>query len=292
MLGLITVPTGGLYFNRFYNFLMVPRPDLALRHVLGSSTFDSLTGKPPLASSAEQEAKTYLERGGILTTRGIGYAMNATGATLIADTRKWMMWPTPTPPSLTTGSIIDGLRHVGPERVRPAIFRPEVNLTSAYSITGILSGHWLPNEVALEHAAQSELFAFNGFGLKQDDPQAWLEWYGPDPGASSGLVYRGRLPAYESQSLGKDGVEVIFRPVLRTPDGSGRRLVLVVRGPDFMSSREFKGWPNPLGCENWIFGDHHVRLNRPGLYNIEVTGTAFWPLRSSTVSYSFTLKSN
>jgi len=296
---LVLMPAGQPYFNRLYNALMIPPADLSLRHITGSPLVETMSERVQFQDSGAEPAQIFLARGSYLTTPGIGYALNATGVTMIAGARKWITWPTLASPAFTTSVALENLEHVDSDNVHFVPFWPSEHLFSAYSITGSLSNHWLPAEVALIHAGQRELFApvVRQSG-KRRSPQIWLEWFDPRNGEQvfakgagtpidsgvlddrGALVHRGVAEIHVGDRL-------VLRPVLHTPDGNGYRVALGVRGPQFHTHQDFFGPPRPLGGDSWIYGDSIVIPSQPGEYTIEIVGTAVWPNQEHVVRYHF-----
>lgn len=292
------------YLHRFFNAVMVPADDLTMRHVVGSPAIAALAAQPRPTGLRRLPAPVLVERGAILTTPGIGYAMNATGATLITGTRKWMTWPTVTPPSLTAAEALEDIHYIEPSQVRPIPFEATSNLFSPLSMTGYISGHWLPLEFALEHAAQKELSAArNPTPTPKRAPVIWLEWFNPrdnrhfiatgaDDIMASQREDRGGLndPANEQVFLSGDTLRL--RPAMRTLDGDGARLTLIVKTPTISSQHEFIDRANPLGGDKRQYGEAQIRLAEPGRYTVEVTGHILWPERIFTARYYFIVRAN
>lgn len=300
LFALVVVPASARYYNRLFSILMVPANDLAMEHVMRSVTAESLAMKPRLSALSENPEQVLRERGSILTSPGIGYALNATGATLLAGTRKWMIWPTDTPPSLTATTALENLRHIEPGQAEATPFPPLTSLFSPSSQTGYLSTHWLSNEVALEHAAQGELFTPQAVtDAKPRLPQIWLEWFSPRDHqqfmatgyqvsvASRATEERGRLDSGTGNQLIQAEDLLSLRPVMRTLDGNGWLLGVTITGPGFYAQREFAGRPSPLGGENWIIGDHQIRIRQPGRYTVTLSGKVCWPGQTFFARYYF-----
>ena len=248
-----------------------------------------------------------IERDGTLATPGIGYVLNSTGSTRIAGTRKWMTWPTTTSPSANTNVALENLRLVNREYIHEAPYWSVPALFSAHSITAYLSGHWLANEVALEHAAQNELFKPQTTSVaRQRMPQIWLEWFSPRNNrqfyaqiAATGstvkpltLEDRGRMENGTGDQRLKLGDALTLRPVMRTLAGNGLRLALSVRSPGGEFHQSFTGHPSPRGGDSWIFGDHTIPLKLSGGYTVHITGTTLWPAQTFNVRYQFVVQSD
>ena len=299
---LLIVPPSGKYFNRFFNFAMTPPDDLAMRHVIAATATLAVGEKIPLTEAGDRREALLVARGGLLTTPGIGYVLNATGTTLIAGARARMTWPTVSPPSTNTGQALENLLYVDRARIRDLPFWPVPALFTPGSQTGYLSQHWLGSEVALEHAAQNELFAAAVRARPAEAthaPQIWLEWSSfrdqtPIAAKGAGLAGefialddRGRLDTGAGNQLIKAGDRLALRSRMRTPDGNGWRVTLEVRGPGISTHRESTGVPTPLGGAGWINGDDRIELQQPGEYTVEIAGTTLWPVQTCTVRYHF-----
>ena len=301
----VTLPAHSWYFNRLHNILMVPPDDLAMRHVTQLPALNLLKTAQSLSASPDQLSATLLERGNLLATPGIGYVLNATGQTFLSAARKWMIWPNITPPSQTASGALEGLKNIASQSVHNTPFWVTDRLYTPGSITGHVSQHWLPYAVALEHAAQDELFnrpVVTESNLRA--PQIWLEWSdASDPthffangarvSVDSGFPQdRGRLgDGTENQRI-KMGDRLTVRPVMRAPDGNGLRVAITIQGPEFQSYRAFIGRPSPLGGENWSFGDHLIQLRQPGKYTVDIVGTTLWPSQFFIVRYHFVVQSS
>jgi hypothetical protein len=303
LLALTVIPPGGPSFNRLFNALMVPPDDLAMRHVLQSPVVVALAPKPRLPGLIDHPEQTFLKRGAILTTPGIGYVMNATGSTLIDGTSRRLIAAGAPPPSVTTPSDRDRLTHGFPNRVQEAAFPVVANLFSPVSQTGFLSTHWLPQEVALVHATQNELFAPRAMSTAPaTPPEFWLEWSGSrsrqtfsskEDRVTTGLTVPNdgvRLNSGTGEPRIQAGDRLNLRPVMKTPGGNGWVLGLQVRGPGFASQREFFGRPSPLGRPNEIVGNDEIRVLQPGEYTVELSGKLFWPAQTLMVRYHFTVQ--
>ena len=83
------------------------------------------------------------------------------------------------------------------------------------------------------------------------------------------------------------GDQITFRPVLRTPDGNGLRLMLELVGPlHFRAHYKFTCIPSAVGGDAWLIGDQTITLPSPGKYEIIITGEVAWPVESYRVKYS------
>ncbi|HWA24570.1 MAG TPA: hypothetical protein VG734_02765 [Lacunisphaera sp.] len=297
LFSLTTIPPGTRFFNRLFHSLMVPADDLSMQHVIRSPLIE-----PPLEANKAQVVAGDIpgDRPVLLATPGIGYVLGAAGHVRVPGARKWMMWPTVTPPSLNTSASLESLRHVEPALVRNAPFWPVPNLYSPVSLVGFISGHWLPQELALEHAGQFELFAPDQRPREpRRPPQIWLECRDPALGPAFGSKESGQpvkpIPFEDRGLIDEDtsgraidiraGTSLIFRPIMRTLDGNGRQLAFAIQGPGVHATRIFAGQPSPIGGDTWIFGDVKVHLKEPGTYVVDVAGTTKWPEQSFAVRY-------
>jgi hypothetical protein len=295
---LTLVPASSLNFNRLYHTLMVPPEDLAMLHVTQLAALNLLTTEQFLRASPDQLSATLLERGNFLTSPGLGYVLNSTGKTMLAGARKWMTWPNSTPTSLTASARLEGLKNIASHQVHDIPFCATSSLYTPSSMIGLVSQHWLSYAVALEHAAQDELFKrpmVTHTNLRV--PQIWLEWFSPrdrrhffSEGNGSAVKAadmddRGALDKKTSDQRIHAGDRITLRPVMRTLDGNGWRLSLAVQGPSSALFPDLFGHPSPLGGDSWIFGDHQILLAQPGEYTIDITGTVLWPTKSFTIRY-------
>ncbi len=300
---LIIAPVKGPVFNRLYHTIMVPPRDLSIRHVISSPMLLELS-PPSLGARGDVPLEISLQsRAGLLATAGISYAMNATGLTQIRQARKWMTWPALTPPSLLIPRSRENLRNIPDDRVKFAPFTPVPALFSSGSTMGRLTHHWLPFEVALEHAGQPELFAPLARDQKQlRPPEVWLEWQAPVQGQSiaangvgvaltkPGVEERGDLRKTILEPSLIAGQTFLLRPVMRTRDGNAWKLRLIVKGPDFSESYELIGRPDPLGGDVWVFADVIFNLNHPGNYQLELLASTLWPKEQYQVRYDLTIE--
>lgn len=305
LVALMTVPAHGPYFNRLYHFLMQPPDDLAMRHVIHSPESVPLDTIMLPNEPGEPLSQMLIARYGILTTPGIGYVLNSTGSTLIANTRLWMTWPKVDSPSANASMALKTLQSLGREYVHEAPHWPVPALFSSGSTPGHLSGHWLANEVALDHSAQAELFDHSpGAATPPQLPQIWVEWLQPRhkghywgkgaglPVSAVPLEDRGPLRSETVIARIQVGEPLILRPVMRTPSGNGWRVSIAVNGPHHASRSDFTSPPSPLDPDNWVLGDHHVQFKQPGEYILDITGTVLWPGSTFTVRYHLTVQAN
>jgi hypothetical protein len=297
LFAILILPPGQGSYNRLYNVLMVPPGDLGMRHVIQSASVLSRPKYPRRAESDHEIERRFEERSGILTTRAVGFALNATGATSLSGAHRRINWPSPAPPSHWISATRIALQNVGPSHVRTSPFWPVENLYTAFSTTGLLSGQWLPNEVAIEHAGQPELLSpLHPTAPARRPPQIWLEWFDPRshhmnsaPGNGVDALPdipedRGRV---DSGTRPRTGDRLVLQPVMRTLDGNGWRISLEVRGPETSFAVKFVGQPNPLGGDTWVAGQHPLILRNPGQYTVEIAATTLWPVQFFMIRYHF-----
>jgi hypothetical protein len=301
---LVLVPANNGYFNRTYHTLMVPPRDLAMHQALAAASAHYIPTELKEASPVELTAQRLFERGGVLTTPGIGYVLNATGAANIAEARKRMMWPTPSPPSLMLSTALARLSHVNSDGLHQPPLWPTAHLYSAYSFLGQLSRHWLPAEVALEHAGQQELFAREQASTAQRRrPMIRLEWmrqkdgkqfYAKLTGAPADTFapedWQLESPDASPQNNITQGEHLVLRPILRTLDGNGGIVAATVIGPGHSDRFVTSGSPNPLGGESWVIGNHSIQLDQPGDYTVMVQATVFWPIETYEAVFNFRVR--
>ncbi|MES1168445.1 MAG: hypothetical protein ABUL61_04680, partial [Oleiharenicola lentus] len=156
LFALMVVPNTGMSYNRLFNFLMVPPDDLVLQHVVASNVAAELAQSAQLPHSRAQFPQELAAHGGVLASPGVSYALDATGATLIARAQKQ---PTSSVPSASVSDARNDLQHIELSSIQSVPFWPLANLYTPRSTEGYLSGHWWPDVVTVEHAGQAELFA-------------------------------------------------------------------------------------------------------------------------------------
>jgi hypothetical protein len=136
---LLLLPASGPHYSRTWNTLMVAAGDLTMSHVLAD--LDRLPFR-----QAQNNVTTRL-----LTTPGISLVAYATGVREVpyAERRKFA----PIFPPIT--SLVDV---INANRANGTLYVPVPSaLYTPLSHCGYLSGHWLPQEVALTHAAAREI---------------------------------------------------------------------------------------------------------------------------------------
>lgn len=173
LIELVASPAGGPSFNRLYSLLMVPPDDLAMRHVLTEPSLPLLVAAQESLRRSIQAVKT---KGGprdprispwtsfesarvstaprLLTTPGIGYVAVAGNVATGTFSEKSLLHPPATTRVWLGWSIADASGH---NRDAILLVPPATSVFTSESISGYLSRHWLPQDIALEHAAASEL---------------------------------------------------------------------------------------------------------------------------------------
>jgi hypothetical protein len=141
---LLVVPANRPFYNRFWNALMIPPADLAMRHVV-----------------ADFEELPFIEFRGVsrlLTNPGLGFVLQAAGAkNVFYLDSKTIISSVLTPPSGRADLLLHFItvepidRFTGLLLIPPVAFLQTPNSHAAY-----LSGHWLSQEVALHHVGGPE----------------------------------------------------------------------------------------------------------------------------------------
>lgn len=296
LLALVALPAGAPMYNRLFNALMVPPHDLAMRPALAALNPVPSDDRVPLTRAGNRLEELRGKYGGLVTSPGIGYALNATGATSIAHTQRLMTWPAITPPALSVSNTIGNLAFAERAHLRIASREPKTALFSPGSQSGQLSHHWLPQDAALQFAGQPELFraVMAATPLPKQNPQLWLDW-SDSHGASHAGLPSYPLPPFAVADRGaleapiRIGEKVVFRPFLRSPNGNGWQVTLTVRGPSGVTRRDFIGLPDPLGGVGYVAGEYMTRFAVSGDYEIELVGKTLWPREIRTVRYQFTV---
>ena len=295
----LTLPNMGPFYNRLYTLLVVTAEDVAMRPILTSAFFQQLGDPSPVSRSPLERAEAGFRARSIIAPLGIGYVLNASGRVAVKDARKWITWPTLTPPSLTVDYLLKGVSKSNRSQSVETFFPPIPDLYTRASFVGQLSRHWLPNEVAIEYSGQRELKgAIHSLPQQSAPPMIWLEWLAgsthevaqtgfPTPIMSSEIIHRGAISDRKTTQPFKRGDRVTFRPVLWTKSGDGYSVQLLIQGPGYQLEKDILGKPDPLRGENWVFGDQIVILSEPGKYKATITGTLLAPTRSYTVEYTF-----
>ena len=158
LLALLALPTGSPWYNRFWNALAITPADLQLGHVT--------------AGLAESDRRLFAGDPvpGLVTTPAMGYIGSILGIQPISPTGR-VFWD----PVVSNANILLSMtakavaNHGNMIMLAPAPLR----LYTSISFAGELSGHWLPQEVALDHAAGPELESvLRGLDLHQNQGPA------------------------------------------------------------------------------------------------------------------------
>jgi len=276
--------------------LSVPPKDLSMGHVIeaiGTTTAVNTPTYPGDDSTASQnEFSRYAT---FLVMPSIGYVLQSTGMACIPWARKELA----AVPSLATPMLLDAIGDINPRDVRTLAFEPTKFLYTSQSRAGYLTGHWIPNAVAIAHSAQMELFSTH---LRSNHdrcpPQLWLELFsGPNNthyfGAGAGAALtsthedRGDLNLLKNILPPIAKLRVILQPILRTLDGSALRISIIISGHGL--ERQFhklNPHPRPLGGDFWLTDAFEVIFPEHGLYNIDIIGDVIWPSQTYKVSYT------
>lgn len=140
------IPPSSPYFNRIWNALMIVPDDLSMRHVVAES------------DRIHQINKSSTERAPFLITAlGIGFISYATGDRNISGLLTYRsIFPNVIPVNNVQLYINDIYNSEG-KLYTKLLIPPITRLVSSYSTSGYLSGHWSPQQVALDHMAAAEL---------------------------------------------------------------------------------------------------------------------------------------
>ncbi len=147
---LVTVPVSGPYYNRLWNaFVTLPR-DLSMDHVIASVSelhLDQINlSQPPR----------------LIPTIGSSFVAFAIGAKNVPSTGSRVIMHNPLAyiPAIRTGPFLDDLASAIDNKEDVVLLVPNrLALYTPFSFAGCLSGHWFPQEVAVEHAAGPEIEA-------------------------------------------------------------------------------------------------------------------------------------
>ncbi len=147
---LVTVPASGPYYNRLWNAFVALPKDLCMDHVIAS------VGELPL----EQKANGTPPR--LIPTIGSSFVAFAIGAKNVpsSGSRVIMHNPLAYIPANRTRRFLDDLSTAIDRKEDVMLLVPNsLALYTSFSLAGYLSGHWFPQEVAVEHAAGPEIEA-------------------------------------------------------------------------------------------------------------------------------------
>lgn len=141
---LVLLPAQGPTFNRFWQSIMRPPNDLTMRHVLANSAL-----KPNRQFQNQPSSVPY-------AVSGVGFVSQAAGGAKGMDQYRLINLPV----ILYTANLIDAIENSARKGTNASLLLPDATaLYSTYSQNAFLSRHWLPLEVAMEHAGHSELRA-------------------------------------------------------------------------------------------------------------------------------------
>jgi hypothetical protein len=287
---LLLVPANRPFYNRFWQALMVPADDLAMRPVIEAT--DTMAGGGTEGSESGEKA--------LLAIPGIGYVLESAGRACLFDTIRLVQKP----PASITDAMVEKLHLADPSVVRNEPFWAVDVLYTPFSQCGSLSGHWLPTDVALELSNQEELFrAPLRPAAERQPPQLWLQWisgpvkthyYGKGAGVplQAAVEDRGPINSQKGFATPVAGDQLVLTPMLRTLDCNGWRVCMNLTGPDsFHRHFEVTQRPTHLASEHWIYSSFEVRFPKPGQYTIELVGDVLWPARTYKVRYTLTVAS-
>jgi hypothetical protein len=148
LLALSITSANGPYYNRLFNVLLRPAADLAMTHVVTD-----------LPAFQEESSKLYLPARVISTLgiRYVAYAARIVDASF-ALRRIQNIYPAPATPVQRVESVMLLMSEISVSKERAYLFLPPVkDLETPISISAFISQHWLPQEVALEHAVGQEM---------------------------------------------------------------------------------------------------------------------------------------
>ena len=287
---LLLVPANGPFFNRFWQALMVPPGDLAMRHVIRAAD--------AIPANTGVDGTRFGEKA-LLTTPGVGFVLEASGrATLPGATRIVLK-----PPAPAIESKIAKLRGADLTAMQTRPFWTSEVLFTASSLNAFLSRHWLPDDVALEHANQEELFApLPPPRFEPRPPELWLQWTrAGDPNAFYGKGFqaplagtfenRGSINAHKGFAPPVAGDQMTLTAVLHNAVSNIWRLSIDITGPDsFHRQKQQTQLPMPTVAESWMLCNMTVQFPRSGLYVIEIDGDLAWPSRTYKACYSLTVE--
>jgi hypothetical protein len=139
---LLAVPVAGPWSNRFWNVVAITPADLQLRHVS--------------ARLAGMERQRFVDDSGraLITTPAIGYLASMSGIKPASPAGRDFRYQVAANTEVLMG--MEARASIDPARL-PVLVPMPLQLYSAASMAGRLSGHWLPQTVALDHAASPEL---------------------------------------------------------------------------------------------------------------------------------------
>lgn len=145
----IALPASAPFHNRvWHTFVRVP-DDLQMAEVIATTDLTLLQNRTGRAT-----APTFQ----VMATPGVGFVLSSFGQTMVPFRNKWMLYPTLTTPVNRLNNVQLALKPLIQQKQSGLVIIPAfAALTSPSSQAGMLSGHWLPNQVALEQAGAAEL---------------------------------------------------------------------------------------------------------------------------------------
>lgn len=144
---LLTVPASAPFYNRFWHVLARPPNDLSVNHLVKTfSLLERTTFKTELA-------------GHFVTTQGIGFVATAAGIRLVTFNTRLASSSGNSSPAFAADQVSQFLRRNSHEHDLTLFVPSARDLFSPISQAGYLSGHWLAQDVALEHATGPETAA-------------------------------------------------------------------------------------------------------------------------------------
>jgi hypothetical protein len=151
----LLVPANGPHYNRFWNVLMVPASDLAMSPVLeaaGGPSSGEPRGQFSYRSGSLPMADTQL-----FTTPSAGLVIMSSGERNVAYIEnKLVLFPVPSPPSARIGHLLNWILTTNRKNVL-LLLPPVSSIQTPISLTGYLSTHWLPQEMALDYTGNLEI---------------------------------------------------------------------------------------------------------------------------------------
>jgi hypothetical protein len=139
---LVIAPASDPSFNRMYNVITRLPADMGMRSTLEAanafSAIEATSGRNPE----------------IITTRGVGYVLGATGVRNVVNGGRLV----PTTATQRANSMLHQLSQAVDAKIPTVLALPEAGeLHTPLSYSGYLSQHWPPNEVAIEYTGRLEL---------------------------------------------------------------------------------------------------------------------------------------
>lgn len=144
---MLVIPANAPFYNRIWQAIARTPSDLALQQAITDFSV------PALAKFRQPDAPHFL------TTNSLGFAARAAGFMTVTFSDRVISYPYVQP---TSAEAEKRFRFLSNPRTRDTvIYIPSVlALHTTYSMAGILSGHWLAQEVALGHATGPETRVF------------------------------------------------------------------------------------------------------------------------------------